>query len=206
MNDVEQDMNEIMEFDHSPISPFPRKNHIGEETFHSAWLHLMGEIKGSYFVDYSTPLHQILSHAFPYVVTQRHATVAASFICWLGTNSGRSIIDQVGRCLRYNPCLSRLDSFRLIWAKENSRRYGFNNGYRLIEYILGDMNDEFHGWQLNISVQDYEVCDRLIEWLADVEGTNFINSCLEVIEDLRQKDSAARLAKWKMENLLSNKS
>ena len=101
--------------------------------------------------------------------TQRDATVATSFMCWLGTNIGNAFL--VG-CERH----AKTDSDRCrvhagVWAWENRRRRGINAGRRLSDAILGDC----------VSARDLEVLEVMAAWLGTKDGLTLVAQAQEEI-------------------------
>lgn len=174
--------------DHSPIRP-PRESHHGEQVFSEKWAELMQRMPGMYD-DYSTNviLQQIL-HAGD-SLTQRMATVAASFVVWLGTNCGRGFIDTARR--RAKEGMMREQAFIAEWAIENHRHTWMNSGFRVIEYILATPDCMING-QLkycpDYSADDCEVIEKVAYWLGSSDGEAFIASCEKEISERLMAES-----------------
>lgn len=139
-------------------------------------------------------------------VRQRHATVAASFIMWLGTNCGAGLIHSARRLQRafeksgepgFNAWIS-------AWAIEGRRCRGINSGVRTIEAVLaptwdatreGAMRDAV---RTNVSYEDAEVIEHVMEWLGDEEqGRDFLRQCEAKIEARREERRRREASEWK---------
>jgi hypothetical protein len=169
---------------HEPMRP-PRRCHIGENVYADRWRELMAQVPED--ADYDTPeavahLREILSPMW-YEIGQREATVAASFICWLGTNCGRCFLGQARK--------RRADKVRqstlTVWTEENYRHTGINHGIRTIEYLLAPphtikntaiTSPEKPLTELpDISLRDAEVIEHICEWLDTEKGMAFVMRC-----------------------------
>ena len=172
--------------DHSPMSP-PRKDHHGEEVFTAKWADLMAREGGVYESYYSNVELQSMLHAGDYL-TQRMATVAATFVQWLGTSCGRGFIEQARR----RPAMNRADAFVAEWAVENYRHSSVNSGYRAIEHILAPQEDRANGSlhsRPELSVDDYETVEHVVYWLGTEQGSAFVvDAEKEIAERLLAED------------------
>ena len=110
------------------------------------------------------------------VVGQREATVAASVICWLGTNCGRFFLNN-GRRLASRGNLSKEDALLAKWAMCNRRQIATNCGLRALELML--LTDE--DVRLNRLCQptntDYETAEQVLAWLGRAAGHAFLKHC-----------------------------
>lgn len=185
--------------DHSPIHPV-RKSVIGEGIFLSVWQNQMASHQeGGCQCDNSCALDHILQQ-LPDRVTQRHATVAASFITWLGTNGGRAFLDQAERYKKALP--STLSAYSCAWAEVNRRSVGVSFGIRTIEAFLGPLElvTEVHDvWKARkllpeLTVADYETVEAVVEWLSTQAGSKFLTTCAQQVRER----ASERLAEERM--------
>lgn len=179
--DYEEYLFELGELKHEPINP-PRADHVGENVYSFEWLTLNETIRRP-----NDPPNVLLGSILYHMerrITQRHASVAASFITWLGTNCGHSIHDRAQQLLKAG--LHRDEAYECAWAIENKRRSGINHGIRYIESVLAGPDDFgkdiFSGmWGLrrmpNITIEDYETVEQLVEWLSTDRAQEFIRRC-----------------------------
>lgn len=75
----------------------PRANHIGEAVFAEKWKLLMAhEVEHGPWDDLNRtkPMLEVVLRDYPFKITQRAATVAATWIGWLGCNNGFSILGE----------------------------------------------------------------------------------------------------------------
>ena len=101
--------------------------------------------------------------------TQRDATVATSFMCWLGTNIGNAYLIGAERHVRVDA--NRCRGFLAVWAWENRRRRGINSGRRLSDAILDD----------NVDARDLEVLEVMATWLGTKDGLALVAQAQEEI-------------------------
>ena len=73
---------DIGECDHSPLNP-PRASHHGEQVFAERWADMMTQQAA--FDDESNAMLRSILKISPVEMTQRLATVSASFVNWRGT-------------------------------------------------------------------------------------------------------------------------
>lgn len=191
----EEEFETLPEFTHEPLTA-PRKGHHGEQVFAELWALLM-----------AMPTQYGLGHANDMLcavlrwrydeVTQRAATVAATFVKWLGTNCGAGFIEAAGRMAVAHPGGDR--GYIMEWAHENQRKSWMNSGFRCIEHVLAP--DELLGrdGQLSarpeLSADDYEVVEAVVSWLADSDGLDFVERCkAELAKRLLADQVAAAVA------------
>lgn len=182
--------------EHKPRPPYPRPGHIGEHVYSEDWATLMLTLPRDGINAPNSTLAEMLC-ALPERITQRHATICASIVTWLGTSCGQGVILN-GRRYRdkgiHQPYL-------LAWHAQNTRSAGVNNGFRIIEHILAP-EDHFGIdplWNLgprlqripDLTVYDYETVELLMTWL-DYHGEGFILGCERRIEALTRFEQTKR--------------
>ena len=194
--------NSHLDLDHSPTLP-PRDSVIGEGVFLAAWKQLMIDSATGYGEGpHPCLLHSILAH-LPDPVEQRQATVAATFVKWLGTNGGRDLLDKADR-LRVKAG-SPVAAYRFAWAGVNRRDPSISHGIRAIEGILGpielvtvvDNYRQVSKWLPKLSVADYETVEAIVEWLPSREGAGFLEKCQQDIDKLLRAKRQAELEAFK---------
>lgn len=177
----------IGELQHKPIDG-PRGGHAGENIFSYAWAMKM-ETERKERDPPNWPLVQILWN-LDMRITQRHANVAASFITWLGTNSGNCIIQRARSLYDTSRHTNLEDCFVAAWSIENMRRIGTNRGTRVIESMLApgdhfgpDLFGGSYGLRRvpDLSVEDFETVDHVAHWCGSTEGCAFIRRCESLI-------------------------
>jgi hypothetical protein len=166
---------------HKPIDG-PRPNHVGENVFAFQWEQLM--VKPMEHGD-SPPNVQLALILWKLTrrITQRHASVAASFITWLGTNCGNAIIQRSLR-LYFDANIGREESFVAAWSIDNLPHNG--SGIRLIDAVLAtadcwgrDILDNGPRLQRlpELSVEDHQTVEQVAYWCGTEDGCKFIRLC-----------------------------
>lgn len=189
---------------HRPIRR-PRTTFTGECMFAASWMRLMDSSpveSERYPGGFANKLESILT-LYPHEITQRTASIAASFITWLGTNNGQCFLiaaRKMGETLG-NP----QNGYIAAWAIENRRSQGINSGVRTIEAVLSkeDSGTDMFGYRPNIpilSAAEVEVVDLLVEWMAGEEGMTFVNNCEAEIESLKNAMAAEERRQFKIKN------
>ena len=110
--------------DHTPLRA-PREGTPGECIYLQLWQ------------EFAAANAKEFEHVFwdmPDAIDQRVATVAASFMVFMGCNGGADFTYQAKR-LCANFSYSR-DAFLAAFALQNQRRTGVDGGLRLVEYML----------------------------------------------------------------------
>lgn len=118
-------------------------------------------------------------------VGQEEATLAASFITWLGTSVGRCFLEY-GRKLEALMKTSQGSGmgigdgsgFLAAWALQNARHIGMNHGWRTCEFLhsnWGEVKDS------RITSEQLEVLENVARWLGSVDGIAFVERCEAMI-------------------------
>lgn len=169
-------------FTAAPMRP-PRQGLIGENVFASEWAKLMADTE-----NINNPPNEALSGvlgSYGYRLNQRSATVAASLVCWLGTNIGRCFLDNAAVMGKTTPL--RGDAYLMAWAVENIRRSSTNHGRRALEACL--ISDATPTVVPKLSAADYEVAEHVVMWLGDEDGQRFLKACETEIKRQNQAES-----------------
>lgn len=201
--DYEDYLYELGWLQHKPRAPYPRPGHIGERVYTEEWAALMQELDRCGINAPNSMLADIL-HDLPAPICQRHATICASVITWLGTSCGQSIILNGRHFKTKNVSYPYL----LAWHQENTRSMGVNGGFRVIEHLLAPEDHfgrDFLGLggvtlvrQPELSVNDYETVEHLMQWLS-YRGEGFILKCEYRIEQLTRFERTKRDAAYQEE-------
>jgi hypothetical protein len=159
-----------MPLSHTPVRP-PRKM-IEEQVFARRWEELMSaEPEGD---NERSPLEYVLFN-YPAAVDQRAASVAASLICWLGTNAGQSFLG-LGRSIHENTYCKH-EAYVAAWGAHNLRRYAHNSNARSIEFLVRTTEEQAADVFPEVSSYDLEVLDQVALWLGCEEGQAFVQTC-----------------------------
>lgn len=153
----------------------PRKGFVGENVFYDNWVKLMKTDR-----DLSDPANQMFADVlsgYGHRLDERAASVAATFVAWLGTNLGysyRHAAKELGKKLSANGYYLE-DVYLMAWARENVRRTGVSYGRRQLEALMtwDDKNAP------EVTAKDYEVVEQLVMWLGSAEGQAFLTKCEE---------------------------
>lgn len=165
---------------HEPRRP-PRPYDPGEHIFVQLWRDWLagGQDPDEYP---NQRFRQVLSDLERVEVSQRDATVAASLLCWLGTNVGQSYLRAAEDLARAMPHRPKEEAYLARWAIENRRCHWINNGVRTVEFLLMSQEQVVGvnaGWQhvrpwpseiVEVTVRDLEVADAVAAWLGTAEG------------------------------------
>lgn len=187
--------------EHKPRAPYPRTGHIGEHVYSEDWEALMLTLDRDGVNAPNSMLAGILT-ALPENITQRHATICASVVTWLGTSCGQSIILN-GRSLKakgvHQPYL-------MAWHGQNTRTTGVNSGFRIIEHLLAPEDHFGRNWLFDVgptlqripalTVSDYETVEHLMTWL-DYYGEGFLLKCERRIAALTRFEQTKRDAEFR---------
>lgn len=184
---------------HTPMPPHPRPKHSGEEVYAEEWSKLMQEKPEHGYHAPNSMLANILDD-LPAKLTQRHATICATVVCWFGTSVGQSIILHAKRYREQDSHTARA-AYLVAWTLENQRVPYVNHGFRMLEHLLGQPED--YGVPMlgiglrqlvrrpTLSVEDYETVEHLMSWLGD-KGTGFILRCEKRIEERNEWERVKR--------------
>lgn len=107
-------------------------------------------------------------------VRQRAASVAASFMAYMGCNGGRSFTSEAERIAKSGVYSCHEDAYLAAWAIENKRCSGINIGLRTIEYMLArehpitDTDGSWWrvDWKLvpNVTMEDTDIVEAMVAW------------------------------------------
>lgn len=110
-------------------------------------------------------------------VRQRAASVAASFMVYMGCNGGASFTHEAERRAAAGGFLgSREYAFLAAWAIHNKRDRGINSGLRTIEYMLAREHpiypDTYRCGRVNwrtvpdVTMEDTDIVESMVRWWA----------------------------------------
>lgn len=186
---------------HKPMIP-ARPGHNGEQVYASTWAAAMeptgDEDEGQ------TPIEIVLRDLDVQELTQRHATVAATVICWLGCNIGYATLRRA-EAERAAGRWSDAHCYLFAWTLENMRRIGRNSNIRCVEYMLTPPDDRRETRSIGdvgitrlpeLSAIDLEVIDHVMLWLAEADGQRFLRLCDAQIKALDDEDRIRRNAEF----------
>lgn len=117
-------------------------------------------------------------------IGQEEATLAATFITWLGTNVGGCFLGK-GRRMEEELSGRHLAGmgFLAAWAIHNARHIGRNSGWRSCEYLAwdGDWKDARRFNPPAMTEDELEVLENMARWLGTSEGGKFLARCEALI-------------------------
>lgn len=184
---------ELPQFDHSPLRA-PRDGMIGEQVYAQHWAKQM-ETKIETFDPPNAELAGLLHNMGEERITQRHATVAASMVCWLGTNCGGGFLHNAKRVAESQ--IHRDDAYLMAWSVQNARIGYSNYGIRTLEHCLvPDGAVPLGGYVSSksfpvLTAADLETAEHVARWLGSDDGQKFILKCQIEIKK-RQKEESFR--------------
>lgn len=106
-------------------------------------------------------------------VRQRAASVAASFMVFMGCNGGRDFTWHAERLAQSAVFPYREGAFLAAWALDNRRSRGVNSGLRMSEYMLAreypirdTVRNGHVNWSLvpNITQEDNDILESMAAW------------------------------------------
>lgn len=106
-------------------------------------------------------------------VRQRAASVAASFMVFMGCNGGHAFTYSAERLAKSGAFTCTEDAYLAAWTMENKRIHGLNHGLRTIEYMLARehpiKHEFFNGsvdWKLvpDVSMEDADIVESMVAW------------------------------------------
>ena len=135
-----------------------------------------------------------IAYFFPDGITQRRATAAASFMCWLGTACGLALLQGAKRLQERSVFGSRSACYTVTWALHNQRNSSSNGGLRYIETmlargepILGPGEPNWKAVQAAaIDLDDIDTIERLLEWFGTSPGQCYLDAAEAASEASRK--------------------
>lgn len=173
-------------FEHNPIRP-AREGVIGEIVFQREWQSLMLEPVNYDDADPSNPMLSLILEPCPFLLHQRHATVAASLVRWLGSNNGQGLLHSARAMAEVlGGEHNRSNAYLAAWAIDSKRHSSVNGGVRSVEGFLTapDETSCFY------DADDLEVIETVMYWLGSDRGQKFLTKCDEGIKTLLAKQKA----------------
>lgn len=149
----------------------PARDMIGEQVYARRWL----EFANKECADGRTEFWHVL-RAYPYPLDQRAASVAASFITWLGTNVGESFLETAND-FKFSRCILSY-AYVAAWSVINVRT---NSNARQIEFLTRTPEELEKNVFSEVSARDLEVIDQIALWLGTDAGQEFLSGCQKEI-------------------------
>ena len=118
-------------------------------------------------------LWQETSEDVDFLVNQRAANVAASFIMFMATNTGLSFTRDASDSSRYDHFTTKQDAFIAQWGLRNQRIEHINHGLRWCEFMLAThypISETNHvDWAKvpNVTMDDMETLECMVRYWAD---------------------------------------
>lgn len=164
------DQLELLPLIHQPLPPYPRQGMVPECIYAAEWAKLMTEKQSILWDDeHGHGLARVLPY-LPGELTQRDASLAASFICWLGTHVGNAFLAQAIDGTFNRRGSERMDATLCAWVLENKRISWINRGVRTIEHWLADA-------RMELTARDLEVAECVAYWLGSDAAEHFLLQC-----------------------------
>lgn len=176
------DQLELIELQHTPIIA-PRSYPPGEAIYLNLWQEFAQARPAEWeqiFVD--------LGHT----VDQRTASVAASFMVWMGCNDGVAFTTEAEWEVQYGGSKSRDLAFLSTWARHNRRRHAVNHGLRTSEFMLAPVHPIEDGrlvWERvpEISQRDNDVLECMVCWWSSSQAATFRKIAKPMIQAAEEK-------------------
>ena len=140
---------------------------------------------------------------------QRAASVAASFMVFMGCNGGRDFTHRAEQFANSKTFAWPEPAYIAAWALENNRSRGINSGLRCIEYMLASQHPIQNGspllgrvnWQAvpAITMEDLDVIECMVRWWSGTTARVIRDKAAALLEahkanerlDNHLKDNAA---------------
>lgn len=210
-----------------PLMPV-RQDVIGERVFTSEWQHLVGGKRATvmHWAEDGSPrwedFGELGSHrGTPWLGTsfyrsmsrigsfpadlplaeawQRRASVATSFIKWLGTNIGRTFLEDADKTYdalkdaRLFPNY-RSSAYAMAWARRNND----TDGQQRLTIVAESYETGHHGMAVldkyACSYDDIRVIEEMAAWLGTDSGQRFVKTCRLKIGRAAKRDKSRRHA------------
>ncbi len=176
---------------HTPIAP-PRASFLSEVIYLKLWQ----EFATARPKDWMTIFHT----SGP--IRQRAASVAASFIVFMGCAGGRDFTARASEFAnKLDSSFSRESAFIAIWAIDNQRQNWRNHNLRLCETILASeppydpkRNMVYWGYVPTITNDDHDILESMVRWWATSQGTEF-RTVADALVDAEMKKQSAEIFK-----------
>lgn len=181
---------------HLPLRA-PRKGTPGEVIYLDLWREWATARPAEWrqiFHDMNTP------------VRQRAASVASSFMVWMGCNGGESFTFKAEKLANSGAFPYREAAFIAAWALDNRRQYGHNSGLRTIEYMLAVEHPISHGisgsrvdWKQvpAVTQDDNDVIECMVAWWSTGPAAVMRSIAEPMIEAAKRKQWSDMFSKDK---------
>ena len=175
---------------HTPLAP-PRCGVPGEEIYLALWREFAS----------ARPLEWKAIFRTTGPIRQRAASVAASFMVFMGCNGGNSFTHEAERFAKEPFFVSRERAFLAAWAIYNSRSRGVNCGLRTSEFMLAKTHPvtrPFGGGQINwknvpnITQDDNDILESMVVWWS-TEPASVIRSIAEPMIEAATRKAMSEL-------------
>lgn len=130
---------------------------------------------------------------------QRAASVAASFITFMGCNGGISFTWHAEKLAASGAFTSAEDAYLAAWVMENKRSRGVNHGLRTIEYMLArehpiklPLYKHRVNWKQvpDVTMEDMDIVESMVAWWASTTARWMRDS---VEAQMKAMDANARI-------------
>lgn len=132
-------------------------------------------------------------------VRQRAASVAASFMVWMGCNAGTGFTWTAERFAESKVFATREHAYLAAWASENARRIGVNGGLRASECILAREHPWVHGpfgtrldWSLvpDVTQEDNDILESMACWWSGAAARVMRSIAVPMIQAAQARERA----------------
>lgn len=132
-------------------------------------------------------------------IRQRAASVAASFMVFMGCNGGRDFTDSAARLAKSGAFTCTEDAYLAAWAINNKRLHGINSGLRTIEYMLAREHPITTGylarvdWKLvpDVNQEDADIVESMVAWWGTSTTAHWMREAVEA--QMRAHEANERL-------------
>ena len=159
---MHDEFHHALDVEHTPICP-PRPCTPGEGIYLSLWQEWTAANPREWLAIFNTNDR----------IGQRAASVAASYMVFMGCNGGRGFTHEALRTAEKDHYRER--AFLAAWAQENRRSKGINHGLRTIEYVLAAEHPikrngigDYIDWEVvpAVTMHDTDIVESMVAWWA----------------------------------------
>lgn len=179
---------DLLDLFHEPVRPV-RPGTVGEGIYLDLWREFVtGEPEAAAAIFHDLPSKQL---------DQRGASVAASFMTYMGCNGGADFTYSAKQTADKRFFTSAERAFLAMWATHNTRCAGTNSGLRAVEFILAEQHPTSTGrvnWGLvpTVTADDVDVIECMVKWWSSPRATLMRDRANDLIVRAHHAREAAR--------------
>lgn len=179
---------DLLDLFHEPVRPV-RPGTVGEGIYLDLWREFVtGEPEAAAAIFHDLPSKQL---------DQRGASVAASFMTYMGCNGGAGFTRNAKHIAGKRFFTDTERAFVAAWALDNQRNGAVNSGLRSIEFILAETHPIVDGrvsWDRvpTVTADDMDVIECMVKWWSSPRATLMRDRANDLIVRAHHAREAAR--------------